>query len=120
MNEIQQFWKLVEDSEKAWPDCPGTTDLEPYFLKVLELVKSAPTLQPEFARCFIEYLERAKYDYQLLVFCMRELQWPEVRLATETTIHGCRDWRVIPLLSDVLRVYDAEWDDADLWNYYSK
>ncbi len=118
MNEIQRFRELVEDIQCAWPDCPSTTDTEPYLLKVLELVKSAPELQVEFTRYFVEYLDRAKYDYDLLVFCMRELQWPEVREAVKIKFDSSTDWRTKMLLRGVLEVYEDDWEDADLWNYY--
>lgn len=56
---------------------------------------------------------------ELIEFCMRELQWPEIKnLAIQKLEQG--DPRKQYLMEHIVNVYEKNWDDADLYEYYSK
>jgi len=126
MNDIIiQFRKLAKQSwdvlEANYYDC---RKVEPYYVKVLEFVKEHPECRSAFIKEFMGILGSKGMPWELIQFCMRELQWQEIKdavlLKMKEEIAGNHDWRIISVLSSILEVYEEEWEDSDLYLYYSK
>ncbi len=126
MNATEHFWQLVSDATIAVcdPKGPSTSDFEPQLLKVLEFVKASPEARRELGQAFAEMVsDPDRGAWEIIQFCMRELQWPEVHEALQREFDGARaknDWRSIPVLRHILDVYEPDWQGADLYAYYSK
>lgn len=119
MNVVEQFWLLVRNAESAWENTDGADELEPYLLAVLEFVKKNITHRAELLKCFNTLVWEDKGPIEILEFCMRELRWKEVQ---ETAIQAMKentDIRILNALDRFLAVYEDEWEDADLYKYYS-
>ena len=96
---------------------------EPYYVEILNLVKAHPEYRVHFVKEFLSILGSGYGPWELIQFCMRELQWDEIRkeiaLQKQEEIDGNHDWRIISVLDHILEVYEKDWDDAELYLYYS-
>lgn len=119
MNVSDEFWLLVKSAETAWENTDGADELEPYLLAILEFAKKHSADREELVRCFSVLVKEDRGPIEILEFCMRELQWQEVKDATIQAMKEHADIRVLDALDRVLAVYEAKWDDADLYKYYS-
>lgn len=102
--------------------CP----IEPALVEVLEFVKSHPSCKQELVSVFAAMVVRGggalAVPWELLPFCMHELRWAEVREVVRTALDDAireQDWRAIPIYSHYMDSFDDDWDDADLFQYYS-
>ena len=123
MSEVtEQFKNLSRQAEEAWnagmKDC---YQLEPFLLNVLNFTKSLPEKRDELATCFCE-IARDPYPgtWEIVQFCMRELQWPEVKQAVEEVYRKHRDPRMKRIMERILDVWGPAWDEAEFWDYYTK
>jgi hypothetical protein len=118
---FDDFVQLCRTSAKVDSAQLDLRALEPHLLRVLEFLKAHPELRPQAARYLVDDgLDRpGAAAATLLEFCMRELRWPEVREALEKKIEQERDPSRRLALRNLLEVYEPEWPDADLFEYYS-
>ena len=122
MSNIKNIFKKMSiATQKKWETTYGSDALEPELLSILNFAKANPDKQNELSECFIGIIN----DYrngplEIVVFSMRELQWSEVKNAALTRKQSSDDPRVWSAMNDVLNVYEKEWEDADLYKYYSK
>lgn len=119
MSIENEFWRLAGDAEAAWKITDGTDELEPYLLEILEFAKNNNDSREKLAQCFVCLLNGDSWPIEILEFCMRELQWPSVKAATISKMRENTDIRILDGLNRVLAVYEDEWEDADLYRYYS-
>jgi hypothetical protein len=121
---IEQFWSLIEKTRQAfkledvWAD---TNAQESYLLEILRFVQNHPSDRQELIYCFIKLLgPRSGYPHEIVVFCMRELRWPEIREAAAKICDENDDFRTKTIMADILAVYREDWDGGDFYPYYSK
>jgi hypothetical protein len=95
-------------------------EVEPIYVEILNLIKANPSSRKQFAKALLSILDGKNAPWELIQFCMRELQWQEVKDELEKKIYLAEDPRVIAVLQDILAVYEIRWDHADLYEYYSK
>ena len=77
-----QFWKLVAITQDVWNNTYGTNELEPYLLDILQFVKKHITEKDDLVKCFIILLKESCGPLEIVVFCMRELQWSRFLMFT--------------------------------------
>lgn len=107
-NTMTQFWKLCKKAQKAWDhNIYGDFELEQDLLPILNLVKANPQYRDAFVKGFIEII---RYDnkgpLEIVMYCMRELQWEEIRMAAIKWMHESEDMRVKMAMSDLLEGYE--------------
>jgi len=124
MNDVMQKFKQLSSEANAILnrtfDCRKA---EPIYIEILNLIKANPDYRSQFTKAFLVILSTGNAPWELIQFCMRELQWPEVRDAVlaemRSELEGHHDWRIIAVLNHILEVYEEEWRDSDLYKYYS-
>lgn len=85
----------------------GTRGIEPYLLDILEFVNKNIKYRRELAQCFINIVKDYHYGPdEIVIFCMRELQWEEVLEAAIQTHIANRDPRVKAVMNHIIEVYD--------------
>ncbi|WP_155250573.1 hypothetical protein [Pseudomonas asplenii] len=99
------------------------TALEPELFKLLHLVKNNEEHTELFKNLFIEVGTTVKHSAWVIIYCMRDLKWPEVQAAVNDwfTEQGGRDRapRLMGYISDLNRAYaDTSWKDADFFFYH--
>ncbi|MDH5228451.1 MAG: hypothetical protein OEZ58_09180 [Gammaproteobacteria bacterium] len=119
MKVADEFWTLVQAAESAWQKTDGTDELEPYLLQILQFVQSNSNSREELVENFKTIVKEEKWPIEILEFCMRELKWDEIKLSVLQEMSNSSDLRVRDALSRVLAVYEKEWEDSDLYKYYS-
>ena len=115
---LEEFARL---SRRAAADLDATNSVrsvEPSLLQMLRVVEDHPELRAAFERAFIELCDSPS-PKEIVQFCMRKLQWPAVREHVAGAMRATKDTRFRSTMQQVLDVYDDEWADADLWEYYS-
>ena len=118
---IEEFWRLCRQAGHAWEESADTKYYEPFLLKILRHVTSYPDLRSEFAQCFIDIVhDTTPAIWEIVMYCMRELQWSEVYDAADHEYHSNQDLRVQAVMEDILAVYEDEWENSDLFEYYSQ
>lgn len=121
MKNKNQFWHLVLEASNAWEKYDNPKLYEPKYVDLLKFVKSKPDFKPHFVNYFIEIVNDPKKGvWEIVAFCMRELQWLEVQKKVFEIKKQSHDHRSIPIYDDILSVYNEDWEDSDLWSYYSK
>jgi hypothetical protein len=121
MSEVSaRFWNKSAQIAERWEVALEPREFEGLLLEVLELVKANPNEREFFVRAFLEILnDRSKGPLEILVFCMRELRWTEIRSAAIEMIRQSDDPRTGAALDHLLAVYEPIWEDAFLYSYYS-
>jgi hypothetical protein len=107
-------------------DCQRTNveEHEPAFFAVLAYVSKADVqLQKEAELAFIRMVEERKSEpYQVIGYCMRELQFPLLRAKVTALMdeaYSKNDHRYAAVLSNILRDYDSkDGDPEELYSYY--
>jgi len=120
MNVIEEFKQLSRAAKDACEKFGTATDCEPYFLSTLKYVKMHPDEWPEFKHLFVSMaIDPAVGPWELIAFCMRELRWPEVLEVVQFQLRVSQDFRVKEVMAKIAAVYANEWEDGDLYHYYS-
>jgi hypothetical protein len=71
-------------------------------------------------KCFTDIINNYKCGpLEIVIFSMRELQWRDIKAAAYEKKQSSKDPRIWASMNDVLAVYEEEWEDADLYEYYS-
>ncbi len=120
--EMEKLLVLTSEAKQAWLE-EGVVEgvaLEPFLLKILNHIKLNDSLKDIYINYFIMLIgNRILGPFEIIVFCMRELKWPEVAEQAIYKKNNSDDPRVISVMNDILAVYEDEWEDADLYSYYS-
>lgn len=122
MDPLTRFLELRADAEAAIsrPDSVGCPDVESAGLAIIDLVAAHPELRAEFVQLFVRVLHERPWE--LLVFCMHSLRWPEVREIVqrdrdrEVARVGARTSRVF---DHVLAAFKDDWEDIDMFPHYA-
>jgi hypothetical protein len=116
---IEVSWEKCAAIQRRWEVTLQPREFEDALLDLLVYVKSYQDRRDDFVTAFSEIVaSHREGPLEILVFCMRELQWPEIRSFAISKIEGSTDPRVRDVLADLLDVYEAEWEDSVLYEYY--
>jgi hypothetical protein len=126
-NEIDEFWRLYEQYYQICkdPNRSGSMEMHDLLASILAFLRSSSLESREgLAKCFIELVEglrdfhsKASYTWDLIPFCMRELQWPEVKAAIDREI-ASNDLDVVSYLKKIRSAYEPVWINEDKFVYY--
>jgi len=112
------FCDLVKEKEKI---TYGVNEIEKELLDVLNYIKADREDEKEIKQFLIKIVRGLEfYPLEIIIFCMRELQWIEIKEAAIDEKSKTNDWRVIRAMNNIIAVYKTDWEDADLYEYYSK
>lgn len=119
---IKKFEDLCYIAKNIWENnTHGIRDLEPYLLDILKFTKNNLELKSKLAKSFIKIInDHRNGPLEIVMFAMRELRWEEVMMAALERKRTSTDPRVWTGMNDVLDVYEDDWEDADMYEYYSK
>lgn len=119
MNDvIKQFDKLCDVAMAAFGE-ELEISYEMSLLNILEFVKNSPDYRDAFVARFKVILMSSNSPFEVVAFCMRELQWAEIKEFVLLNMNPSQDPRSEALRS-VLAAYDDFWSDADIYKHYSK
>ena len=115
---IDNFYKVCNKIKLEWKS--PTQINEEHFVYVLNFIKGNVPYRSEVLSYFLSIM-KGEIDMppELIEFCMRELQWPEIKNFAIKQIES-GDPRTLRFMEHILEVYQSEWEDADLYKYYSK
>jgi hypothetical protein len=119
--DFEKFLSLCNTVKKREAITYGVNEIEKELLNILNFIKEHKLYEKEYKNFLIEIVRGLKlYPLQIIIFCMRELQWEEIKNAAISEKNNTNDWRIISSMNDILQVYETEWEDADMYQYYSK
>ena len=95
-------------------------EAEPLYLELLEFLKINSDKKDCLSEKLANRVKNAQQPWEAVQFCMRELKWEAVKNAALGRRNSADDPRVISVMNDILAVYENEWEDADMYQYYSK
>lgn len=117
---INKFWHLCKKASREWEKTADTKLYEPFLLDILIHVKSNLQFSEEFQKGFIRIIKNPELAiWEIVMYCMRELRWEGVYKATKEEYFHCQDIRKKEVLENILAAFDDDWEDADLFEYYS-
>ena len=121
---MNTFRNLAHKSGKVLDSTYDCRKAEPYYVEILKLIKMHPEHRAQFVKEFLSILNLGNAPWELIQFCMRELQWGEIKneitIEKQEELSGNHDWRINSVLDHILEVYEKKWEDAELYQYYSK
>ncbi|OAK60174.1 hypothetical protein A3K87_23920 [Variovorax paradoxus] len=123
-SEIErEFWRLCQIVDSADTVEAGVPDLEPHLLDILNFVNANLDQREVFVRCFCALVDGSRtYTDWIVLFCMRELRWQEVRDAANLRFElagGTNAPRLMNWISHINWAYDdAPWEDAAFFLYF--
>lgn len=120
MEVEKEFWRLAERFRDKSDELHDSREREPYLLDILSLAKGNLDRQSALELCFLQVLEDKSWPLEILEFCMHELHWSAVKKSTEEAMAYSTDIRELDALERVLKAFEPDWEDADLYRYYSQ
>lgn len=120
-NELTKFIGFCDAVKEKEKVTYGVNEIEKELLEVLNYIKINKSQEDAIKKFLIKIVKGVEvYPLEIIIFCMRELQWLEIKevaLVEKTKTH---DWRIISSMNHILEVYEDEWENADMYEYYSK
>ena len=121
MNQLDtRYNEIIANLKRVNIESLDCREAEPLYLELLEFLKVNLDKKEYFAKKLANRVKNAQEPWEAIQFCMRELKWEAVKNAALDRISSTDDPRVISVMNDILAVYEDEWEDADLYKYYSK
>ncbi|BBP61607.1 hypothetical protein [Pseudomonas sp. St316] len=117
MNDVIEEFDMLCDVAMAAFGEEQEISYEMSLLNILEFVKKHPDYKQDFVEKFKAILVSGNSPFEVVAFCMRELQWPEIKEFVIIKMNPSEDPRSEALRS-TLTAYDELWPDADLYSYY--
>ncbi len=121
MNGIQkQLREIAKEAYLKDLDTDDETELEPNFLRIIELVKDE---KEEGMRFFCDVIwGRIDHPYSLLPFCTRDLRWKEIKEEAMKRYEEKKpNPRLMKWMSDISHAFDDKvWEDADFWPHFRR
>ena len=116
-----EFNLLVSIANKAWDKGVDCSDYQKEILDILWFVERYPDNKSEFVSLFCKIISNAdRGNWEIVTFCMRKLQWLEVKEYIENILISLTDYRKIEMMEDILNAYEDEWEDEYMWPYFNK
>ena len=116
---MTKFMSIVNRAKVCIESPSSSSDYEPILIELLNYIKSDKENKDEYIAFFCKAVDDESLPWEAIQFCMRELQWDEVKIRAQELIHSNDDFRVISVMRGILDVYEEEWEDSDFYNYYS-
>lgn len=112
----ENFKKLCDAAEVAHRGLVDAPQGESFLSEILDFVISNPSHRKVFVQHFFEILNQEWLIPPVVVaYCMRELQWEEIRHECERILSQKEyDERFVQGIRGVLQAYSSFWD-GDLW-----
>lgn len=110
--------RLFAAAEEQYARGSSTSDYEPAFIRLLEFIQSHPACHQAAERRFLDGLTTGSPSWELISFCMHSLRMEAVRREATRLIvpENPRGWGA---LSSIVAAFDDDWEDADLWEYFT-
>lgn len=121
MTNLDTLKVLCFNVQKKWEISYGVNEIEDLLLQVLNFLKANSENYLEFSNYFVDRLQRKEqFPLEIMIFAMRELQWPEIKQAAISEKEKTDDWRIISAMNDIISVYEEDWEGVDMYEYYMK
>ena len=121
MNQLDiRYNQIITNLKKVTTEDLDCREAEPLYLELLEFLKINLNKKDYLAEKLGNRVKNAQQPWEAIQFCMRELKWEVVRNAVLDRRNSTDDPRIISVMNDILAVYEDEWEDADLYKYYSE
>lgn len=122
MKDIQdkfvKICKIIKEKESV---TYGVNGIETELLNLLNFIKANIAEKKYMEDFLIEIVKGVQlYPMEIVFFTMRELKWEKVKEVAIAEKSKTDDWRIISAMNNVIAVYEPVWEDADLYEYYSK
>lgn len=117
MSDILNEFDMLCDIAMAAFDEELDISYEMSMVNILEFVKSNLEQRALLVSRFEDILMSNDSPFEVVAFCMRELQWPELKEFVISKMNPLQNPRS-EALRGVLTAYDEVWPDADLYRYY--
>lgn len=119
-----KFWDLCERAHRFDEENLDLPQLEPYLQDVLNFVKENQASEKLFKKWFVEMAEeKRRFSNWILLYCMRELRYPEVQYAVNKRFNDLGGPTSVPRLMNYVSAVnwgydDAPWEDAIFFRYF--
>jgi hypothetical protein len=118
---LSKFIDLCDAVKRKEKITYGVNEIEKELLDVLNYIKIYKKGEEEIKAFLIKIVKGEEiYPLEIIIFCMRELQWLEIKEAAIEEKTKTHDWRIISSMNHILEVYENNWECADMYEYYSK
>jgi hypothetical protein len=99
----------------------GVSELEHLLVDLLEFIQ-AGTVRRELLeqRLITLFVAATPGSVEVLEFVMRALRWSAVELELRTIQETDSDFRVVNEAKRVLEVFETDWDNGDIYRFYSQ
>jgi len=117
MNDvIKEFDELCDIAIAAFGE-ELDISYEMSLLNILEFVKKHRCYKEDFRDKFKLILMSGDSPFEVVAFCMRELQWSEIKEFVTSNMNPSEE-PPSEALRSTLTAYDELWSDADFYSYY--
>jgi hypothetical protein len=114
-----EFCRISRDPQQLGRESHDT------LFRILKHIKAFPECRADLVTCFVKLVEDLKdytsdvsYGWGVIPFCMRELQWPEVKEAIERELQIVMDPEIVRFLNRIHSAYEPFWEDETSFLYY--
>lgn len=112
--------KQCQDAKEASDKYHSSSLYEPYLIKILFYIKAHKPYKMEFVNFFQDSIENpGSIFWEIIMYCMRDLKWDEVKSTVLKKMDQEIDPRQRSILHSILGVYEENWEDSDLWVFYT-
>lgn len=105
-------------------DFEGGKFFENILISIIIFIKINHQNKEEIIDWLIFNIQNKKINnFEIIPFCMHELRWEEIKVVCESELKKStlnNDWNNIDFLTDILESYEDDWQDKDMYNYFSK
>jgi hypothetical protein len=127
LNKIHEKFKYLCDVVKEMEAITyGVNEIEDELLNLLNFIKSNKQDWDYMKQFFVKIVcGEEKYPLQIIIFCMRELKWLEIKkvtineLESAIKVNNSVSIQIANCMEDILAVYENVWDGSDMYKYYS-
>ena len=115
-DELRERLAVIEAVE---PHFVGVGEIEHLLLGVLELLESERISRVSGVNALVRLaIEWPAGAIETLEFCLRRLQWPELKSVLEEHVRSGSDFRTRDAASAVLEVFEPEWPNGEIYRTY--
>lgn len=116
---VEEMRQKLADIEALAAVTYGANEIEHLLTDRLKLVVDHPESRGEFERQFIDMLIRSPDGTVMTMeFVMHALRWEAIRVELQRLLAVTTNWNDQRVLERILAVFDEDWEDADVYDYY--
>lgn len=116
---MEELFRRFSEAERACNQGESTADFEEPFVRLLQYINEHPELRNVAEGMFLSGLHARITPWELISFCMHELRWQGVRDAVLQRSRDAIDPRNQRVLSLIVKSFDDDWSERELYSYYS-